>query len=55
MRERAELLGGEFRVVSRPGGPTVISVVLHSWGPLPNSESNGAQAAGPDVAPRYGA
>jgi signal transduction histidine kinase len=55
MRERAELLGGEFRVVSRPGGPTVISVVLHSWGPLPNSESNGAPAAGPDVAPRYGA
>ena len=42
MRERAELLGGEFRVSSRAGGPTIVSVVLHSWGPAPNLARDGA-------------
>ena len=38
MKERAELLGGEFHVASRPGGPTVISVVLQTWSPPPESD-----------------
>jgi two-component system sensor histidine kinase DegS len=33
MRERVELLGGEFRVKSRPGGPTKIKVRLQIWSP----------------------
>jgi signal transduction histidine kinase len=34
MHERARLLGGQCRIDSRPGGPTVISVVLDRWEPL---------------------
>jgi signal transduction histidine kinase len=34
MSERARLLGGRFDVQSKPGGPTVISVVLPAWKPL---------------------
>ncbi len=33
MRERARLLGGEFSVDSRPGGPTTIRVRLPRWHP----------------------
>jgi signal transduction histidine kinase len=34
MHERARLLGGQCRMDSRPGGPTVITVVLDRWEPL---------------------
>jgi signal transduction histidine kinase len=37
MKERAELLGGELNVSSRPGGPTIVSAVLQSWTPPPPS------------------
>jgi len=33
MRKRIELLGGEFVVKSRPGGPTKITATLHAWRP----------------------
>jgi len=33
MRERIELLGGEFRVSSRKGGPTTITATLETWRP----------------------
>ncbi len=31
MRERVKLLGGELEILSRPGGPTVVSAVLRRW------------------------
>lgn len=31
MRERVEMLGGQFRIESRPGGPTTVSVRLQRW------------------------
>jgi signal transduction histidine kinase len=31
MQERVRMLGGQIRVESRPGGPTVISVILPRW------------------------
>jgi signal transduction histidine kinase len=34
IHERARLLGGQGRIDSRPGGPTVVSVVLERWEPL---------------------
>jgi signal transduction histidine kinase len=34
MHERARLLGGQCRIESRPGGPTVVSVSLERWEPL---------------------
>jgi signal transduction histidine kinase len=34
MSGRVRLLGGRFDVQSRPGGPTVISVLLPAWRPL---------------------
>jgi signal transduction histidine kinase len=33
MRERVELLGGEFSAVSKPGGPTKITARLQVWRP----------------------
>jgi signal transduction histidine kinase len=33
MNERVRLLGGQFRIDSRPGGPTVVSVALERWPP----------------------
>jgi signal transduction histidine kinase len=33
MHERVRLLGGQCRIDSRPGGPTVISVALERWEP----------------------
>jgi signal transduction histidine kinase len=36
MHERARLLGGQCRIDSRPGGPTVVSIALERWGPLPH-------------------
>jgi signal transduction histidine kinase len=33
MRRRVELLGGEFAVASRPGGPTVVRASLRPWHP----------------------
>ncbi|HUK45080.1 MAG TPA: ATP-binding protein [Gaiellaceae bacterium] len=33
MKDRVELLGGEFKVSSRPGGPTTITATLHTWRP----------------------
>jgi signal transduction histidine kinase len=49
MQERAELLGGSFGVTSRPGGPTVVSVLLRSWGPLPEPEPTARSTRGPAV------
>jgi signal transduction histidine kinase len=34
MHERVRLLGGQCRIDSRPGGPTVIAVALERWEPL---------------------
>jgi signal transduction histidine kinase len=34
MHERARLLGGQCRIESRPGGPTIVSVSLERWEPL---------------------
>jgi signal transduction histidine kinase len=34
MHERARLLGGQCRIESRPGGPTVVSVSLERWEPM---------------------
>ena len=31
MRERVRLLGGHFELLSRPGGPTVITAILPRW------------------------
>jgi len=31
MRERVRMLGGETRIESRPGGPTLVSAVLPKW------------------------
>jgi signal transduction histidine kinase len=39
MSERVRLLGGRFDVDSRPGGPTVVSVVLPAWRPVTESEA----------------
>jgi signal transduction histidine kinase len=34
MHERVRLLGGQCRIDSRPGGPTVVSVSLERWEPI---------------------
>jgi signal transduction histidine kinase len=34
MNERVRLLGGQCRIESRPGGPTVVSITLEPWLPL---------------------
>jgi signal transduction histidine kinase len=34
MHERVRLLGGQCRIDSRPGGPTVVSIALERWEPL---------------------
>jgi signal transduction histidine kinase len=34
MHERVRLLGGQCRIDSRPGGPTIISIALERWEPL---------------------
>lgn len=31
MRERVKLLGGELEILSRPGGPTVVSAIFRRW------------------------
>jgi signal transduction histidine kinase len=50
MSERARLLGGRFDVQSKPGGPTVISVLLPVWQPvMPAAEPRSAILA--DEAP----
>jgi signal transduction histidine kinase len=50
MSERARLLGGRFDVQSKPGGPTVISVLLPAWQPVvPAAEQRSALLA--DEAP----
>jgi signal transduction histidine kinase len=33
MRKRVEMLGGEFGVTSRPGGPTRVTATLQAWRP----------------------
>ena len=40
--ERARLLGGQCRIESKPGGPTVMTVLLPRWQPL---AANGAATA----------
>jgi len=50
MSERARLLGGRFDVQSKPGGPTIISVLLPAWQPVvPAAEQRSALVA--DEAP----
>jgi signal transduction histidine kinase len=39
MRERVRMLGGETKIESRPGGPTVITVALPPWPPPPSVQS----------------
>jgi signal transduction histidine kinase len=34
MHERVRMLGGQCRIDSRPGGPTVVSVALERWDPF---------------------
>ena len=34
IHERVRLLGGQCRIDSRSGGPTVVSVALERWEPL---------------------
>jgi signal transduction histidine kinase len=34
MHERVRLLGGQCRIDSRPGGPTVVAIALERWEPL---------------------
>jgi signal transduction histidine kinase len=36
MKERVELLGGTFEILSRPGGPTMITATLKTWRPAPS-------------------
>jgi hypothetical protein len=31
MRERVRLLGGEFEILSRTGGPTIVSALFRRW------------------------
>jgi signal transduction histidine kinase len=45
MHERVRLLGGQCRIDSRPGGPTVVSVALERWGPLPHEGHASAGSA----------
>ena len=33
MRDRAELLGGNLQIDSRPGGPTIVKATLLTWRP----------------------
>jgi signal transduction histidine kinase len=37
MNERVRLLGGQFRIESRPGGPTAVYVALERWLPFTQS------------------
>jgi signal transduction histidine kinase len=39
MHERVRLLGGQCRIDSRPGGPTVVSVMLERWEPLTQAQA----------------
>ena len=43
--ERVRLLGGTFDVRSRPGGPTVVSLSLPRWQPLPVEQQPGEELA----------
>jgi signal transduction histidine kinase len=45
MHERVRLLGGQCRVHSVPGGPTVVSVALDLWEPLIASDSDAVESA----------
>src|SRR5205085_9117666 len=42
MNERVRLLGGDCRIESRPGGPTIVSITLERWLPL-EAESQGGR------------
>lgn len=33
MKRRVELLGGDFHLASRPGGPTIVTATLRAWRP----------------------
>jgi signal transduction histidine kinase len=54
MNERVRLLGGQCRIDSRPGGPTVISVALERWLPLtdPRTAPDGELHPEPRSAPK---
>jgi len=43
--ERVRLLGGQCRIDSRPGGPTVVSVALERWEPLVQGVQQGRVSA----------
>jgi len=50
MNERVRLLGGQCRIDSRPGGPTVVSVALERWLPLAEEvRSSGSAWSSPRV------
>jgi signal transduction histidine kinase len=45
IHERIRLLGGDCRLDSRPGGPTVISITLPRWQPLASEPAAGVAVA----------
>jgi signal transduction histidine kinase len=48
MKQRVELLGGDFRIRSRAGGPTTIAVTLEAW--RPSEPEPWASARAPNAA-----
>jgi signal transduction histidine kinase len=42
MHERVRLLGGQCRIDSRPGGPTIVAIALERWEPLVNETLPGS-------------
>jgi signal transduction histidine kinase len=44
MHERVRMLGGQCRIDSRPGGPTVVSVALERWDPFRRDGEPGQSA-----------
>lgn len=52
MRERVKLLGGELEILSRPGGPTLVTATLRRWR---RKLSAAAAYTSPPVAAKIGA
>ena len=52
MRERVKLIGGEFEILSRQGGPTLATATLRRWRRAP---STAAAYTSPPVAAKVGA
>jgi len=50
MRERVRLLSGQFEILSRAGGPTVVTAILPRW----RRRISADEYTGPAIAPRHG-